>query len=166
MPIIALGGLQKGRRVRDPQFTGQCREAWIGCPHVEFSDECGRQNVYVDPPNTSTIESSRSHKLHNFLMRDGDSLMHLQVGIDEMLSPTAYVSDKQLAKNHLVADYLVAAKKLIKATGKGFSTSEETDPDRRVDQDHHAALLLLGCSLWRGTSRADGAVPRSERSLS
>jgi hypothetical protein len=48
-----LGRLRRGRRVGDPKFIGQREEAWICSPHLESSDHCGCQDVYVDPANTS-----------------------------------------------------------------------------------------------------------------
>jgi len=63
---------------------------------------------------------------------DRGGLVHLRVSIEEIPSSATYIADQQIAENHLVANYLVATKKFIKAAGKWLTASQEPNPDRGI----------------------------------
>jgi hypothetical protein len=100
------------------------------------------------------------------MMGNSPRLVHLLIGREEILPPSPNVPEQQFAENQFVAKHIVAAQEAIQAAGKRLVTSEESDPDGCVDQDHQAALRFFAGSLRRETSWADGSVPRRARSLS
>jgi hypothetical protein len=63
---------------------------------------------------------------------DRIGLVHLRVSFEKIPSSATYIADQQFAENHLVADYLVATKKFVKAAGKWFMASQEPNPDRSI----------------------------------
>jgi len=127
-----LGRLCGGRGVGQPKFIGQHEEPWIRSPHFESTDHCGRQDVHVDPADTSPEESSFTHKLNNFLVGDRLSLVHLRVRFEKVPSAASDVANEQFAEDHLVSNYLVPTKNFVKAAGEWLTASEEPDPDRSI----------------------------------
>jgi hypothetical protein len=96
-------------------------------------------------------------------MRNRGCLVHLLVSI-EQLSTTAFVTDKQFAKNEFVAHYFVPLQQRIEFGSVGFTTREEANPHRRVDKHHHAARRLRAAGSRRlGMSLAFGSEPLRAR---
>ncbi|HEY5284907.1 MAG TPA: hypothetical protein VIM14_19090 [Polyangia bacterium] len=99
---------------------------------MESTDHCGCQNVHVDPANTSPEKSSFTNKFDNLLVGDRLSLVHLRVRFEKVPSAATNVANEQFAEDHLVTNYLVPTKNLVKAAGEWLTTGEEPDPDRSI----------------------------------
>src|SRR5688572_18211304 len=118
----------------------------------------------IDPANPVSVQSTASYELHHIDMRHSGRLVHLLVICEQLFSP-ALVPDKKLSVDELVAADLVTAQESVQLGRVRSSIREEPNPDRRIDENDHAAECLadLAGSRRRRTSRACGSDPRSAR---
>ena len=109
-------------------------------------------------------------KVTTSAMRHLRRLMHLRV-VRQQRPAAALVANQQLAVDERVAAHFVSAEEILEGAGHvGRAVGEETNPDRRVHQHHHATERLAArggsCAAPGDGSRARGSLPRSARSRS
>jgi hypothetical protein len=151
--------------VSDAQFGCHSGEADVGRPNLVTLQDRGGEKVSINPPQTSARESSRTHESDDFSVSDSVRLMHLRVGGEKLAAP-ADVADEKFAEYQGVPDHFIKIEEPIEFGGVGLTIAKESNPNRRIGQDHHATLRLAGVfratpSRRRGTSRACGSLPRS-----
>ena len=118
----------------------------------------------VNPADTASVYAPLSHKCDNVDVSDDRRLVHLFVLRQEPCAP-ASVADKKLSIHEIMATDFVTAQQFLQFGGVRRPIREETDPDRSINEDNHAAECFTdeARSRRRGVSRARGSEPRSAR---
>ena len=120
----------------------------------------------IDPPHSATLQASIAHEGDHLGVRNDTRLVHLFVGSQQFRS-TSPVADQEFPKDQLMPDHLIALEQTVELGGVRPTIGQEANPDRSVDEYHHAARrLVVGFSRRRGTSLATGSDPRSARKRS
>ena len=87
-------------------------------------------------------------------MRDGARLVHLLIGGKE-LGSTSTIANQELSIDQFMSGHFIEPQESIQLDGIGRPIRQESNPDRRIDQNHQATLrLVAGLSRRLGTSRA------------
>ena len=116
----------------------------------------------IDPSDAPAMQSAAANEGDHISVWHERRLMHLFVVVEKVFA-SADIPDQQFAVHEVMATDLVAAQKLLEFTGVWCSIRQESNPDRRVDEDGHATECRADVvrSRRRGTSRARGSEPRS-----
>jgi hypothetical protein len=122
-------------RVSDGELLGQRAKPKVSSPEFVLADHRRGEQVDVYPCHASSMQTTILHECDDLFMRNWRSLMHLNIGVEE-LSTAASGADKQLSKNQFMACDLVPTQKSIQFRSVGFAIGEESNPHRGVDQDH------------------------------
>jgi hypothetical protein len=93
--------------------------------------------VRIDPANTAPVQPPLSHELYDISVRHDGCLVHSLV-IGQQLFATAFVADKELTEDEVVAARFVTTQEPVQFTGVWRSIGQEPNPDRRVNQNDHA----------------------------
>src|SRR5262245_56419102 len=150
--------------VPDAKVVRDFGEPWIGRPQCDVGHERRGEQVRVDPTDPAAVQTPLACELDYLLMRNNRNLLHACV-VREQARATALVTDEKLAEDEVVACDFALQEQPIELTCVGGAIGQESNPDRRVDEDHHGA----GCfpvavdARRRPTSLACGSLPRSAR---
>ena len=121
----------------------------------------------VDPTDAASIQATLPHERYDVGMWDDRRLVHLRI-IGQQLLAATLITDEEFAVHEIMATHFVTAQEAVELDGVRWSIRKETDPDRSIDQDDHAAEGFAGDarSRRRGVARARGSDPRSALSRS
>jgi hypothetical protein len=116
----------------------------------------------IDPSDAPAMQTAAANEGDHISVRHERRLMHLLVIVEKLLA-SADIADQQFAINEAMGTDLVAAQKSLEFSGVWCSIRQESNPDRRVDEDGHATECRADVvrSRRRGTLRARGSEPRS-----
>jgi hypothetical protein len=116
----------------------------------------------IDPSDAPAMQSAAANEGDHISVWHQRRSMHLLVVFEKLLA-SADIADQQFAVNDVMGTDLVAAQKFLEFSGVWCSIRQESNPDRRVDEDGHATECRADVvrSRRRGTSRARGSEPRS-----
>jgi hypothetical protein len=93
--------------------------------------------VRIDPANTAPVQPPITHELYDISVRHEGSLVDSLI-VGQQLFATAFVADKELAEDEVVAAHFVTTQEPVQFTGVWRSIGQEPNPNRRVNQDDHA----------------------------
>lgn len=146
-------------RVRDAEFLGESGKSRVGGPEAAAINDSRRQQVDIDPSGSLTMQTALPYEGNDLCVWNRGYLVHLLVSVEQP-STSAFVTDKEFAKNEFVAGDLVPLQQRIEFGGIGFTTRKEANPHRRVDKHHQAARRLRAAGSRRlGMSLAFGSEP-------
>ena len=120
----------------------------------------------IDPPHPAALEASIAHECDHLGVRNDARLVHLLVGRQQFRSSSP-VADQEFPEDQFMPDHLIALEETVELGGVRLTIGQEANPDRRIDEYHHAARrFVVGFSRRRGTSLAPGSDPRRARKRS
>ncbi len=81
----------------------------------------------INPSGPLTMKTALPYEGDDLCVRNRGCLVHLLVSI-EQLSTTAFVTDKEFAKNEFVANDFIPLQQRVEFGGIGFTTRKEANP--------------------------------------
>lgn len=116
----------------------------------------------IDPSDAPAMQSAAANEGDYLSVWHQRCLMHLLVVVEKLLA-SADIADQQFAVNEVMGTDLITAQKSLEFSGVWYSIRQESNPNRRVDEDGHATECRADVVRLRrrGTSRARGSEPRS-----
>src|SRR5262245_13437842 len=96
----------------------------------------------VNPSNSPAVELAVPNEFDHFRVCDRGRLAHHCVRGKKLSAPSA-ATDQQLAVNKIVAEHFIVGEKPVEFARVRFGSSQETDPDRRIDKDHLCTAALV-----------------------
>ena len=127
--------------VRDPQLSCDRHEWRVGRPQFQTPDQRGRQQVRVDPADSTAVQFAIAHERDHLSVGHERRLVHPLVVRQKRLA-AAPVADEQLPVHEVVAVNFVEAQESVQFSGIRRAVGQKADPDRRVDQNAHAGECL------------------------
>jgi hypothetical protein len=108
--LTPLGRLESV--VADSQLSCDYCQPGIRRPQFQPPDQCGRQEMRIDPANTPAVELPLSYELSNLTLRHGRCLMHL-FEVRQQPLPSALVPTEEFPVNELMTAHFAAAQKSV-----------------------------------------------------
>ena len=91
----------------------------------------------IDPSDAPAMQSAAANEGDHISVWHQRRLMHLLVVVEQLLA-SADIADQQFAVNEVMGTDLVATQKYLELSSVWCSIRQESNPDRRVDEDRHA----------------------------